>query len=629
MRALQRLVRISQYYPNGHAILGDAVRDFQRDLRRLASSKPAVRFEVRDKRLYVENADVVDGDQFAQQFRDMLVDLGIDALEIDREVEAVELAAFFQKMARRQAQAVSSQNFARIHFTDLPSSIRIVHKRFLASSGSSTAHQETGSRGRGPRLEEFLDNLRRKGVDDRQLAHCRIILESLSSEVSTETTPLAGMAQVGWHDIEQLLIRLVEFEGRGDPEHVHVATSQESLNSLATILRSLERHAPTKKSEEAINLLVSLVNKQPIKRDKPDKNEDRPTKNRQDEPAMLPVAELQAFVTLHQPPKRRLAKLLQPNRCEGLAIVFTFLESRQAPQVEARIAQLLRDMLTTNLQGDEWNAVLEGTRQLLRQPDRGRRDEALMLVVSPLRSSPHVSSLFFFNQVLKRCDGGEEKRLWPFVVNELMRIGPLEAPQDFFQLCRRMAALPVRDMVEMLPFLQELDSCKKNTLAPDLCTALAPANYCLFALLLNTSLQPRLTMQIIRVFSEHPQDWVMETVAPFLDPAQSLHVKFLIAYLQLYKSETAPPEALTSLAGRILAEALPTLPREQRAMSFVQRAIEAMPDLRAESSRQTLETIIGSKYLLFLPQWPGSCRRSAVASLKKLQRSSARGRAKP
>lgn len=623
--SLQRLVKIGLYYPNGHSLLAKATSNFQRDLLRVARDNMSVRFTVRNERLFLENVELPLTNVFVREFTEILADLGIDELEIDRAIEAGEITSFLQKMLQYHAQARYSHSFQQINFSELPFSVRITQKEFLTTRAPSTPELSPVEAAMQPTLEQFMENLRKKGIDGDQMGRCRAVMEALAIRDMSELQPQPGLPQVDWHDIEQLLIKITG-EVKGAAAERGITAPPASLNSLASILHALEKHTSTKRSQEAIRLLVSVV-KQKSANTKAGEAEKSPdTTTRRVPPSILSVAELKEFVHRGHPGKDQLNQLLATDRREELGILLLLLETVHPLNVEARIHQSLRDILATPMQESEWEILVKGIQHFLHRVDRTRLAGILRMILPPLRRSESATSITLFNQVLAECNFQEQLEIWPYAVNELIRLGGRTAPADFRQLRDKVASLPLEDLEEYLPFLEELDSFKENVVAPDVCSQLSPRSYRLFGLLLNTPLQPQLLSRIIQDFSVSPPEKLMETVIPFLDWKNPLHVKFLSNYLRQTRPNVPISSDTGRLAGEILAESLLALPRERRPEPFVQEAISAMARLRAEAGGQTLETIIGARRWLFIPEWPAACRKEAAASLRKLRQSAPAGR---
>lgn len=620
MHSLQRLVKIGLYYPNGHSVLAKATSNFQRDLLRVARDNISVRFTVRDERLFLENVELPPANVFVREFTEILADLGIDELEIDRAIEASEITSFLQKMLQHHAQAKASHSFQRIDFSELPFSVRITQKEFLTTQAPAPPEISAFDGATQPTLEQFMENLQKKVSDSNQLGRCRAVMEALAIRDMSELQPQPGLPQVDWHDIEQLLIKITRDEdaaaaGRG------ITAPPASLNSLASILHALEKHTSTKRSQEAIRLLVSVVKNKSANKEAGEAGKSPDGNAGKKAPSLLPVAELKEFVHNNRPGKAQLNQLLVFDRREELGILLLLLETVHPLNVEARIHQSLRDILATQMQESEWEILVKGIQHFLHRVDQTRLAGILRMILPPLRRSESATSITLFNQLLADCNYQEQLELWPYAVNELIRLGGRNTPADFRQLRDKVSSLPMEDLEEYLPFLQELDSFKENVVAPDVCTQLSPKSYRLFCLLLNTTLQPQLLSRIIQAFSAHPPENLMETVIPFLDWKNPLHVQFLSNYLRQTRPNVPVSRDTGRLAGEILAESLLTLPRERRPEPCVQQAISAIARLSAEAGRQTLETIIGSRRWLFIPEWPAACRKEAAASLKKLQRS--------
>jgi len=620
MHSLQRLMKICLYYPDGHSVLAKATSNFQSDLARVARDNPSVRLSLRKEHLFLENIEIPTASAFANELVGILSTLGIDELEIDREVEAIEITSFLQKILQYHAQAQSSRNFQQIDFHDLPYSIRITQKEFLTTHSAAASGQSFPYDEAQPSLDQFIERLQQKGVAGKQLARCRAVMESLAAKDVSDIHPQeTDLPHVNWQDIEMLLIRITG-EEHGVPGSGN-ASSADSLNSLASILQALERHTSVKRSKEAISLLVSMVKNQPIGKEDGLDNKSTGQKNGKKAFPMVPLVKLDEFVRLNHPGKMQLSKLFTSDRREELGILLLQLERRLSLDVEARIFQSMRNILSGQLERSEWDVLIQGTKRIIHRIDQARLTDIFKIVLPPLRRSQPASSIVLLNQVTADCNPQDLRKVWPHAVNELLRLGSRRAPADFRYLCYRVSSLPLEAQKSCLPLLQELDSFKENTVAPDVCSNLQPDSYQLFSLLLTTSLQSQLVSRIIQDFTLHPPGEVIETVVPFLDKKNPLHVQFLRTYLQQSKPHAPVSLDAVRLAGQIIAESLLTLPRENRSESFVLRAISIIGELHVEAGKSILETITSSRRWLFIPEWPAVSRKTAADSLRELRRS--------
>ncbi|WP_143170596.1 hypothetical protein [Desulfopila aestuarii] len=619
MHSLQRLMKIGLYYPDGHSVLTKATGNFQRDLARVARDNSSVHLSLRNDQLFLENIEIPRTSAFTNELVSILSTLGIDELEIDREIEASEITSFLQKMLQYQAQVQSSRFFQQIDFHDLPYSIRITQKEFLTTQAATVSGKSSSDERAQPSLEQFMERLQKKGVAGQQLARCRAVMESLAAKDVADIAPQADIPHVDWQDIEMMLIRITGEEQVGPG--TGSTSSADSLNSLASILQALEQHTSVKRSKEAINLLVSMVKNQPAGQEEGLKKISPDRKAGEKAFPVVPLVKLDEFVRLNHPGKIQLSKLFAPDRREELGILLLQLERGLPLDIEARIFQSMRNILTSKLDQSEWEVLVQGMKCILRRVEQTRFASILKIVLPPLRRSQPASSIVLLNQIIDDCSPQDLRKVWPHAVNELIRLGSRRAPADFHYLCYRVSSLPMEAQKSSLPLLQELDSFQENTVAPDVCSNLQPDSYQLFSLLLNTSLQSQLVSRIIQDFTLHPPGETIETVVPFFDKKNPLHVQFLRTYLQQSKPHAPVSVDAARLAGEIIAESLLALPRENRSESFVLKAISIIGELHAEAGKPTLETIIESKRWLLIPEWPVMCRKKAADSLRALRRS--------
>ncbi len=617
MHSLQRLVKIGLYYPEGHDVLTRATTDFQQKLRKVARENSSIRFSLRNEQLFLENVELPSANPFVEELACILANLGIDELEIDREIEAGEITSFLLSMLQRHAQALSTYGFQQIEFVELPLSVRITRKEFLTTQPAKAPDPGIPASPDQPTLEQFMERLHRQGVDRDQLSRCRAVMESLAAKDLSELQQQSGMPQVDWHDLEQLLIQITREENQAAGRGINPTVG--NLNSLASVLQALEKHTSTKRSKEAIRLLVSVV-RGSLAGKQTERSGKSGDKNTRSGPSLLPVAQLETFIQQQHPGKTRLKWMFVPDRREELGILMLLLKKGHSLDIEARLYQALRDILSSRLQPQEWEILIQGTKHFLDHVDQAKLTSVLRMILPPLRRSEHTSSLALFNRIMPECNPLELRKIWPHAVNELLRLGGRNAPEQFRQLCEQVSSLPRQEVRTLLPLLKELDSFKDKIVASDVCEQLPPQSYPFFGMLLTTSLQSQLLARIIHSFSVHPPERVMESTLPFLDRKNPLHVEFFTTYLQQSRPEALVSPDAALLAGRIITDSLSSLPRERRSELHVLRGISVLSSLPAENGRETLESIVDARRWLVIPEWPASCRKEATVSLRRLKR---------
>jgi hypothetical protein len=220
---------------------------------------------------------------------------------------------------------------------------------------------------------------------------------------------------------------------------------------------------------------------------------------------------------------------------------------------------------------------------------------------------------------LQRCNKKEAQIFWPFVVNEILVNGSSADQVSYYKLCQFAASIEPKDMNSALPQLQSLDSFQSNTIAPDIFHALTPRCYPLFAFLLRTDIEQYISDRVIGGLRRSSPDWLIKAVIPMLDTNMQEHRLFLYSYLR-EASRKILPATLKKVAAKIIAETLPALPQDRRQESWVLVTIAALSQLQTTETRALLDEIAGKKKLLFIPEWPSECRKTAEAAITSNKR---------
>lgn len=619
MQSLQRLMKIGIYYPSGHSVLDRVTERFRHNLAKVAGSKPSIRFTIKNDRLYLQDIPLDTGYFFVEEFKETLASLAIKYLDIDREILPEEIHTFIQSLLIYRAKFRSTTQFVQMNLEELPFSVRIAQAEYLSAEIQTEDEREAA--GSQPTLEAFLESLDKQGLSSKQLDQCRHLLESISlnpihSNHKQNISPL-----ITWSDVERLIISLVKKSEKGQGEEI--AHSRQNLNALASILSALGKKTMDKHSLEAIDLLVSLVKKSSQETAVSQQN-GKTERTGEDTQKILSTSEIELFLKEHHKSYILEKQLLQTNRCEILTIILQLLQYTHSLQVQVRIHQIIREILTTPLQKEEWRILSKGVHQLLQNQDNRQLPVTLMMIISPLRRSQHVSSLKLLEQVSRSCNPEELKKLLPFILNELLVVGRQDGPEVFEDLCNLTLYLPSSDIIDTFPVLRKLDAFMEEKIAQNLFFSMSREKNPIFAPILNTSIGKLLARRVIHGFGNTPPDWIIEALLPFLEDHNALHRKFLYEYLKK-GAFTEPTTTMKTLAGQIVVQALPEVSEDKRRDLALIKTIKAMPQLKGAGITQVLESIASKKYLLVIPDWPAHCRKAAREALATLEQTT-RGR---
>ena len=137
MNSLQRLFKIGIYYPSGHPILDKATNRFMAQLIAVAGNNQSVTLHDHADGLRIEGIELDARIPFVQDFKTLLSALGISAITIDREITVPELHKFVGKMLSYKSKMLHTKKFALFEASELPHSITIKKKEFLARKDAS------------------------------------------------------------------------------------------------------------------------------------------------------------------------------------------------------------------------------------------------------------------------------------------------------------------------------------------------------------------------------------------------------------------------------------------------------------------------------------------------------------
>lgn len=612
--SLQRLFKIGIYYPKGHAILDKATSRCMALLKDLAGDNHSVVIQDYGNTLMLEGVEIDPGHPFVQEFKNMLSTLGITAITIDREISMAELHVFVRKMISFKAEIVAAKQFTQIEVEELPHSIDIKLKEFLAREDGSISDESSGQATEN--ITSFIDSLSAYGLKSHEINQCKELLDALPSKLADSNIDMSALPHASWDDVARLLAKAVSFDKRDEEDIRNRVTTHTNINALASILNKLERETEDKKSQQSINLLVSIIKKPLTDADK-EISEDEDVGGRifPDTPSMT-VDQIQEFSSKNRLHPRILKSIPESSeQNETLSIMMLLAQHNQTLQTQIRMQQVFREILSSELSDKTWEMLSSGLHIIVQQGKRARVSATIKLLVDPLRRSSHANSLHLFFLTAQLCESHDRKILWPYVVNEILVNGSNVDQQSYQYLCQVAANLPSGEMLAALPQLQLMESFQDNTIAPDIFNAVPRRCYPFFAFLYKTEIAPFIGERVVGGLRRNPPDWLIRAVVPLLDLSKQEHKVFLYSYLR-QAAQKALPAALKSVAAKIIATSLPELPEEKRGETWVQNTIASLAQLQTVETRALLNKIAREKKMIFIPEWPAECRKAAELALQ-------------
>lgn len=630
LETLNRIFKIGIYYPAGHKVLDHAAKQFQQSLLGVADTKRSVLIELQSEALLVEGYEIKQLTSALQEFKKLLLDLGIGTLEIDRTILLPELLQLVRTLLLGRSQLQGIKEFTQAEFASLPASVRILQKDFLVDKNSILLDGDVDDAGNG--LNGVFQVLAEQGFGPEKIEQCKKFLHSLSNRFSIKPFNVQGLPTVTWNDVRGLLIKAASKISHlsGSPDGVF---AQNELNAISAIFKGLEMEIQDKESQETINLLSSVFSgiSSATATEQPEGGADKLKKIRPaDSISLQSAAQLQSFVDENYDSLKALGKIDRIDRREELAVVLQLLQFKQEPTVEGKIRQILRNVLSTPLNSEETEILISGVTQLATSTDnRSCFYDTMSFFAIFFRScTVNFHSQQFLMMICQKLSSAEQMLIWPILVNEVLAMGRTVEQKVFEQLVHIAAQLPNSEMKGRWQELEAMDCFQEKKIAADIFDPELKNGFPLFSFLLETSLKRQIGARILNSFKTNPPDWLIEAVAQLLQLEFPPHKKFLQMYL-LAAQKGYFPVNLRMAAGTLVAHELPEIADHERKEAWVVKAIEATPEIQVEDTRPLINRIIQEKQMAIIPKWPRACRRAAAEALKKLRRSALKEEGSP
>ena len=616
LESLHRIFKIGIYYPAGHAVLNQAAEQFQRNLTDVVDTRRSVVVELRGDSILVEQVEIQRLTRAVEEFRKLLNDLGIWTLEIDHGILLAELLQLVKCLLLGRSQLQGKKDFTMGELQDLPASVKIRQKEFMIDESSIiVGGGDDDDEGHG--LNSVFEILAEQGFERAQIDQCKRFLNSLADKFSGRKLDLRGLPSVTWADVRKLLVKVVTSAYRRNEGGALVV--QNDLNALSSIFAGLERQAEDRETKETISLLISVFGRFSPSQTQPAAGKDAGRLRDEVIPVMT-IEQLQEFVGKNYVHASILERISLGDRCEELSILLQLLHGQPEEMVLDRIRKNLRSVLALGLSDREIELVANGLAALLNGGVTDTFEETLALVTVMLRSPSLPTSLQFLERLYRKIDPARLDAAWTVIVNELLMVGRNEKGEVFDRLAAIASSLPDEEMRRLWQRLEEMDVFQSKKMATDIFDPAARRSYRLFSFLLTTSMKKAISARVLDALRAHPPDWMIEAVAPLLQPLVPNHMKFLQAYLLLARKSNEVPSSMLAMAGNLVVQHLPELTDEQKGEPWVLKTIQAMPEMQVEQTRTVLNQIITEKRVMLMPKWPSACRKTANEAMARLKR---------
>jgi len=610
--SLHRLMRQGAYYHKGHKLMTASAEAFRRDLRLLAESGESARFQNQDGKLLLIGEELPLDSTFAKDFRKIMDDLGIIELDISTQARPAEVMEFFRSLQATHLRLRSARGFTSVPELDfVPPTILITRKRYLEGEAID------GEGGQQATFDMLLDRLRGKGLSEIRLRRCQEMLDSLALLFRDQKQRLRGqrLPQIGWEDIERLLIRVSAAEAPMFPSAGQAGKYPDSIADLAAILGALDSDLYAKRSQSAIDLMLLQVKR--LYQDALPDGIASPAPQRVD-PQLDDgggLEKINRFLAAHPFDAALQQEIRKKPREESLSILMQLLQREHPPQSQATISQCLRNLFSEAAPTSrDWHILCSGYGDILASSPLPETGVATREILAALSAAGQSLNLLFLRDVLARADGSAIEKIWPYVLNEVILFSRLDNREVAITLLDSLVQLPSLSQERWLPFMEGLPCCVSKRISPELFPVMEGRHYPLLAILTSTSLRPLIYEQAFLSLAKKPPDWLTQAVSPFLSSKDPLHVEFIRAYLR-HGQIGRPSRALVTMAGGILAGSLRDLAKDQRREPYVAPTIRILHLFRNPEIDALLQQIVASKKMLFLPQWPTECRQAAAEAL--------------
>lgn len=618
LEAFHRIVKIGTYYPEGHVALDRAAHLFQHSLQSVAEARKSAVVDIRGRSFTLEDQEIPATTPALTELATLFDDLGIGRVEIDRAVPLKDVLQLVRTLLLQRAQLQGAKEFTKVRIADLPQSIRIVSREFLVDEAAIVVERGSDD---GQNLDTVFQALEKQGLNRRQIAQCRKLLDLLAQRFTAQPIRTKGLPAVGWSDVGKILARVASGalqtgEGGGR------AVSHNDLEALSTIFNGLQEEVDDQESRDTINLLVSVFNRGHLVK-KPNATAEgaaRKGLRPGDMGTDMTIADIHAFVREHGMAGGTAVTVAQLDRCDELAIVVQLLRLCSDDEAVGDVRRSLRDLLATSLPPRMVDVLIKGVLDLAEPPGVPHLQQTIADIVEQLRSSETFSSLPFLVMLCRRLPIVAIARLWATIINEMLLVGrSAEQRQLFAELARLVAAVPVATVREELLRLEEMAAVKGRRIATDIFDSEVKEAYPVYATLLRTSTKTAIAARLLQGLGATSPDWFIAALAPLLDPSRQEHLQLLHAYLQAAPREQFPTP-LRILAGQVVVERLPQVDEAARTEPWLVATIEATRELQVEGTRELLERIVSEKKMVVVPRWPAACRQAAAQTLPRLKR---------
>jgi hypothetical protein len=607
MVSLRRLFKIGVYYPAAHPIFTETTDRLIRQIAALAGEKPAITLENYHNSVRIDEA-VLDHDlPFVAEIKEIMASLDVHAFTVSRDISCTELHDFVHILLAQRSRIMSAKSFSQVEITNLPASIEVHRKKFVARKVGSIDDPSSTS------IDTLVESLAEYGLSAEQLDTCKTLLASLPRFLSSSGAIEDTDAAVSWHDVSRLLASAV----KSNRDLATLADTKPGatsiIDALGAMLEQLEHHPTHSKARTSLNLIVSLIKESAHLKKHHD--EANPISSDHYLSQHLVAEKIQAFTAKNRLHRKNLAAIADSSPDdEILSILLQLAQHEQPLQAQLNMQKFFREILSSPISEKRWAILVSGLHSIITTSQAAPAGALPHMVLEPLRRSRHASTTTLFKDIVRLCEKENYRLIWPYVVNEILLVGRGADKESYEALCRFAAQRPAPEIKKGMEALGRMEAFQNKMVAEDIFLTLPVESYRLFLILLHTDLAPLISTRIIEGLTHNPPDWLTKAMAPALDGDRQAHREFLRKYLHAAHQGQIPDDLLKQSAD-LLVEALRELPPERRTDPWVTESINAFASLKTKESLSFMKEIATAKKLLLLPQWPAPCRKAAALVL--------------
>jgi hypothetical protein len=621
IEALYRIFKVGIYYPNGHAVLDQAVSNCVQQLREISTALKCINIESQRNGLLVEKIKLPDTSVSVKELHLLLDKLGIRSIEVDRTIREKQLLHFVQKLLAWRMQLESTQSYINFNIDDLPQGIHVRQQEFLIDE--TLIVTEDSENDYAQNLEDICIALGQQGLNRQQVAQCRELLEKFSVPVGEPTDEKNSMPNATWQDVQNLLYKIVTGAYPMDGQSFQALASSD-INVISSIFNRLESSLPDKKSRATIQFLLSHMVGRTTDQKESVQQSPHPKKQLRrllDDEQKLSTAELNKFIYENSIPIKVLKQITSVDNSEKLSILLQLISPEQDQDLIENLELELIKIVTGRLTDKEKDVLIGGIIGFVDAGNISYFRHLLPVVLHELRDSESLNSLDFIIALWSKMPHAMHLLLWPSVVNELLTCGTNKNRETFFKVTKIASHIHIDRMHSLRLQLELMDVFKKRNVAECIFDPTYKFSYKLFAFLGKTSLGDIIVDKIFSELREKPQDQLFAAVGPLLDMEIPAHLEFVLAYLAHAHLEE-PPLALKMAAGGIILEYLSNISEESKGLPWLEQTIGATAGLYVKGMKGMLNEIVNARKMGVLHAWPKPCRAAAATALKSLQKRS-------